>query len=57
MVNDMTGDKESKDGIAHDLFPLTANEQEKYIFTLEGKEVYRGRPVYRISFQPEAARR
>jgi hypothetical protein len=53
MVNDMTADKESKDGLAHDLFPLTAKEQEKYVFTLEGKEDYRDRPVYRISFSPK----
>lgn len=53
MVNEMTGDKETKDGIGHDLFPLTAKEQEKYIYTLEGKEVYRGRQVYRISFRPK----
>lgn len=53
MVNDMTADKESKDGIAHDLFPLTAAEQEKYDYTLEGKEEYRGRPVYHISFRPK----
>ena len=53
MVNDMTADKESKDGIAHDLFPLTAKEQAKYDYTLEGKETYRGRPVYRISFRPK----
>ncbi|HXM40188.1 MAG TPA: hypothetical protein VN924_03000 [Bryobacteraceae bacterium] len=53
MVNDMTGDKESKDGIAHDMFPLTAAEQAKYVFTLEGKEVYRGRQIYRVSFRPK----
>ena len=53
MVNDMTADKDSKDGIAHDLFPLTAKEQEKYIFTLEGKETYRGKQIYRISFRPK----
>ncbi|MGC9948502.1 MAG: hypothetical protein ABSF64_19210 [Bryobacteraceae bacterium] len=53
MVNDMTGDKDAKDGIGHDLFPLTAKEQEKYIFTLEGKESYRGRPIYRVSFRPK----
>lgn len=53
MVNDMTADKETKDGIGRDLFPLTAKEQQKYIYTLEGKEVYRGRPVYRISFRPK----
>lgn len=52
MVNDMTGDKDSKDGIGHDLFPLIAAEQAKYIFTLEGKEVYRGRQIYRVSFRP-----
>ncbi|HVN06009.1 MAG TPA: hypothetical protein VMT86_16420 [Bryobacteraceae bacterium] len=53
MVNDTTADKDSKDGIAHDLFPLTANEQEKYIFTLDGRENYRDRAVYRISFRPK----
>jgi len=53
MVNDMTADKDSKDGIGHDLFPLTAKEQEKYIYTLEGKETYRGRAVYRVSFRPK----
>jgi len=53
MVEDMTGDKESKDGLAHDLFPLTAKEQAKYIYTLEGKEAYRGRQIYRVSFRPK----
>jgi len=53
MVNDMTGDKESKDGLAHDMFPLTAKEQAKYIFTMEDKEAYRGRQIYRVSFRPK----
>jgi len=53
MENDMTSDRDSKDGIAHDLFPLTAKEQEKYIYRLEGKETYRGRQVYRVSFRPK----
>ncbi len=53
MVNDMTGDKESKDGLAHDMFPLTAKEQAKYDYLLEGKEIYRGRAIYRISFHPK----
>lgn len=53
MINDMTGDKESKDGVAHDLFPLTAQEQEKYNYTLAGREDLHGRPVYRISFRPK----
>jgi len=53
MVNDMTADKQSKDGIGHDLFPLTADEQEKYDYTLEGKETYRGRLVYHVTFRPK----
>jgi len=53
MVNDMTADKETKDGIGHDLFPLTAAEQAKYIYTLEGKEVIHGEPGYRVSFRPK----
>jgi hypothetical protein len=53
MVNDTTGDKETKDGIAHDMFPLTAKEQEKYDYTLEGREAYHGRQVYRVSFRPK----
>jgi hypothetical protein len=46
-------DSQSKDGIAHDLFPLTAKEQKKYDFTLEGTEEYHGMPVYRITFKPK----
>jgi len=47
-----TNDKQSKDGIDSDLFPLTAKEQAKYIFTLRGTEKYKGRDVYRIAFRP-----
>jgi hypothetical protein len=53
MVSDMTSDKESKDGLAHDMFPLTDKEQAKYIYSLEGTEVYRGRAIYRVSFRPK----
>jgi hypothetical protein len=53
MIEEMTADQKTKDGIGHDLFPLTAEEQEKYIFTLEGKDVYRGKPIYRVSFRPK----
>jgi hypothetical protein len=35
------------------MFPLTAKEQAKYIFNLEGQEVYRGRQIYRVSFRPK----
>jgi hypothetical protein len=53
LVNDMTADKKAKDGIGRDLFPLTADEQGKYLYTLEGKDTWRGRPVFRVSFRPK----
>ena len=52
MAQDMMNDGKSRDGIGHDLFPLTAEEQRKYDFRLVGKEVYRGRSVYRVAFVP-----
>jgi hypothetical protein len=53
MAEDMLNDQESRDGIGHDLFPLTAGEQKKYNFHLAAKEIYRGRPVYRVTFEPK----
>jgi hypothetical protein len=53
MADDMMNDKKSQDGIGHDLFPLTTEEQKKYDFRLVGKEEYRGRTVYRVAFQPK----
>lgn len=51
LADDLTSDK-TKDGIARDLFPLTADQQRKYTFHLEGLEDYRGISVYRITFEP-----
>ena len=53
MADDMMNDKKSQDGIGHDLFPLTGEEQRKYDFRLVGKEEFRGRTVYRVAFQPK----
>jgi hypothetical protein len=53
MANDMTNDKNSRDGITKDLFALTADKQKYFIFTLKGKEDYRGRQVYHINFRPK----
>ena len=53
MANDMTNDKDSRDGITKDLFALTADKQKGFIFTLQGKEDYRGRQVYHIDFRPK----
>ena len=45
----------SRDGISRDMFPLTARKQRRYAFTLEGKETYREREVYRVTFQTAEA--
>lgn len=52
LSDSFANDKKSRDGIEHDLFPLTSKQQRKYIFHLEGTEDYRGTSVYRITFEP-----
>ena len=52
LANDLANDKDTRDGITKDLFALTANRQKGFAFKLEGKEDYRGREVYRITFKP-----
>ena len=52
LANDLADDKSSRDGITKDLFALTANRQKGFAFKLEGKENYRGREVYRLTFKP-----
>lgn len=49
--DDMTED-DSRDGISNGLFPLTYHQQLKYTFRLIGTEMYRGRRVYRVAFEP-----
>lgn len=53
LSEDMTDDKKSRDGLGCNLFPLTASEQRKYDFSLVGVETWRGRRVYRVTFQPK----
>lgn len=52
LSDDLTGDRNSRDGLANDLFPLTYHQQLKYNFRLAGLETYRGRRVYRVAFDP-----
>src|SRR5437763_851359 len=52
LANDLADDKNSRDGITKDLFALTANRQKGSAFKLEGKENYRGKEAYRITFKP-----
>ena len=53
LATDLSGDRQSRDGIAADLFPLTPAEQRKYVFRLLGQEQYRGRRAYRVTFEPK----
>jgi len=52
LAEEFTNDKKSRDGIARDFFPLTSQKQSNYRFNLKGDELHRGRPVYRIAFEP-----
>src|SRR5437773_757580 len=47
-----TNQENSRDGLAADVFLLTSAEQKKYVVTLEGREVYRAKHDYRVSFKP-----
>src|SRR5229473_1874948 len=51
MADSMSNNTKTKDGLARDLFPLTAKEQQQYSFHLGGTEEYRGVQVYRITFE------
>lgn len=53
MSNEMMDDHRSRDGLECNLFPLTAEEQRGYRFRLLGTEQYRGRPAYRVAFEPK----
>ncbi len=52
---DISNDAKNRDGIGHNMFPLTSREQNKYKFQLQGTEDYRDTPVYRITFEPKEA--
>lgn len=51
-VEDLMKD-DARDGLDAGLFPLTYHQQLKYTFRLVGAETYRGRPVYRVAFEPK----
>lgn len=52
LAEELTSDKQSRDGISADLFPLTSKEGRRYRFELAGREKYQGHDVYRILFRP-----
>jgi hypothetical protein len=53
MTDDMVNDKESRDGIPKNLFPLTAKEQEHYTFHLAGVQKANGVDAIRVAFEPK----
>jgi hypothetical protein len=50
---DLTEDENSRDGLRHELFPLTSKEIAKYTFELEGEETWQHMRAYRIQFHPK----
>ncbi len=42
----------AKDGIGHDLFPLTTSKQTQYRFRLLGRDTFQGRDAYHVAFEP-----
>jgi hypothetical protein len=57
LSEDLTNDKDSRDGLAANLFPLTEKQQAHYQFQLQGTETFRGHLVYRVSFEPKPKER
>jgi hypothetical protein len=53
MADDMMHDRNGKDGIGNDLFPLTYHRQLKYDFKLVNEESYNGSKVFRVRFEPK----
>jgi len=53
MTDDMVNDKESRDGIPRNLFPLTAQEQAHYTYRLAGTQQVNGTEAIRLQFEPK----
>jgi hypothetical protein len=56
LINDLTNDKESRDGISESLFPLRTKDLQFYRFSLTSRTEYKGRPAYKIAFEPLASK-
>jgi hypothetical protein len=53
MAEDIGSDKESRDGVSAELFPLTSERADDYQFRLAGKDRREERDVYRVEFKPK----
>ena len=54
-MRDSCFDKDSKDGLDKEFFPLTTSEQEDLRFELAGEQEIAGRKAFRIRFGPKKA--
>jgi hypothetical protein len=52
LTNDLVDDKESRDGLSRDLFPLTSDEQRSYDFRFDGYQTVQGVQAIRLAFSP-----
>jgi hypothetical protein len=52
LTEDLVNDKDSRDGIPHNLFPLPTKDLPGYNFTMKGEFERQGRRTYRIGFEP-----
>jgi hypothetical protein len=52
LTEDLVNDKDSRDGIPHNLFPLRSVDLPAYAFTMKGEFEHQGRHTYRIAFEP-----
>jgi hypothetical protein len=53
LTDDLVNEKKSRDGIPHDLFPLSTKKLPAYAFTMKGETEYKGRRTYKIAFEPQ----
>jgi hypothetical protein len=51
--DELTNDSKSRDGLNHELFPLTSEEQANYTFELKGEETVQHMRAYRVAFHPK----
>jgi hypothetical protein len=52
LIDELTNDKDSRDGISESLFPLRTKDLKFYRFSLDTRTEYKGRPAYKIAFEP-----
>ncbi len=53
LAEELTNDPDARDGISRELFPLTLRQVRSLDFRVIGRDVYRGRDVFRVVFTPK----